>query len=232
VCLASPPSPDLLNISCDRISWSSVRIRIGLICERWRKEWKAWCRSGPRSAVRTFPCLWPAPRWQCDFVVEARWNVMAHAQKSDFVFRRNGRVRLNRRGRQFSRLLAAEVCASAVVMLDTACSEVVWRVLATHSIRQFPLHFPSRASPCAITFQLDCTCRIIVSGRSLPGLYHLLFMHVLQQDMLVVLPFSLIFRSTPRGEGWMGLEAHQFLILWDLVKSRMSNYLLQCQKLT
>ena len=29
------------------------------------------------------------------------------------------------------------------------------RVLATHSIRQFPLHFPTRASPCAITFQLD-----------------------------------------------------------------------------
>ena len=58
-------------------------------------------------------------------------------------------------GRQFSRLLAAEVCASAVLMLDTPCSEVVWRVLATHSIHQFPLHFPSRASPCAITFQLE-----------------------------------------------------------------------------
>jgi len=28
-------------------------------------------------------------------------------------------------GRQFSRVLAAEVCASAVVMLDTPCSEVV-----------------------------------------------------------------------------------------------------------
>ena len=28
-------------------------------------------------------------------------------------------------GRQFSRLLAAEMCASAVVMLDTPCSEVV-----------------------------------------------------------------------------------------------------------
>ena len=27
--------------------------------------------------------------------------------------------------------------------------------MATHSIRQFPLHFPSRASPYAITFQLD-----------------------------------------------------------------------------
>jgi len=28
-------------------------------------------------------------------------------------------------GRHFSRLLAAELCASAVVMLDTPCSEVV-----------------------------------------------------------------------------------------------------------
>ena len=67
---------------------------------------------------------------------------MAHAQKPDFVFRRNGRVQLNLRGRQFSRLLAAEVCASAVVMLDTPSSEVVWRVLATHSIRQFPFTSP------------------------------------------------------------------------------------------
>jgi hypothetical protein len=29
------------------------------------------------------------------------------------------------------------------------------RVLATHSIRQIPLHFPSTASPCAIKFQLN-----------------------------------------------------------------------------
>ena len=50
------------------------------------------------------------------------------------------------------------LCGSAVVMLDTPSSEVVWRVLFTHSIRQFPLHFPSHASPCAITFQLESTC--------------------------------------------------------------------------
>jgi len=49
------------------------------------------------------------------------------------------------------------MCASAAVMLDTPCSEVVWRVLATHSIRQFPFHFPTRASPCAITYQLEST---------------------------------------------------------------------------
>ena len=67
---------------------------------------------------------------------------MAHAQKPDFVFWRNGGVHLHRQERQFSRLLAAEVCASAVVMLDTPCSEVVWSVLATHSIRQFPVTSP------------------------------------------------------------------------------------------
>jgi len=92
--------------------------------------------------------------------VDCVWNVMAHTQKPDFVFRRNGLVHLNRRERQFCLLLAAEVCASAGVMLDTSCSGVVWRVLATHSVRQFPLHFPSRASPCAITFQLQSTRRV------------------------------------------------------------------------
>ena len=40
------------------------------------------------------------------------------------------------------------------------------RVLATHSIHQFPLHFPSRASPCAITFQLDSNN--IARGGDLP----------------------------------------------------------------
>jgi hypothetical protein len=81
-------------------------------------------------------------------VVQASWKVMAHAQKQDIVFRRKWRVHLNRRRRQFSRLLAAEVFASHFnwpVMLDTPCSEVVWRVLATHSIRQFPSSLPS---PC------------------------------------------------------------------------------------
>ena len=101
-------------------------------------------------------------------MLDCVWNVMTHAQKPDFVFRRNGRDHLIRRGCQFSRLLAAEVCASAVVMLDTPCSEVVWRVLSTHSIRQFPIHFPSRASPCAVTFKLDsatqlCHTKVTVS---------------------------------------------------------------------
>jgi len=57
-------------------------------------------------------------------------------------------------------------------MLDTQCSEVVWRVLATHSILQFPLHFPSPESPCAITFQLDSTTlpEYTVSQNNIPQL--------------------------------------------------------------
>jgi len=54
---------------------------------------------------------------------------MAHALKPDFVFRRNGRVHLNRRRRNFSRLLAAEVCASAVV--DSS-----WNVMAHGDARE------------------------------------------------------------------------------------------------
>jgi len=111
--------------------------------------------------------------------VDCIWNVIAHAQKPDFVFRRNGRVHLNRRGRQFSRLLSAEVCATAVVMLDKPCSEVVWRVLATHSIRQFPLHLPSRASPCAVTFQLE--------SNTFCGEYFAAFWHVSVRSIRILM---------------------------------------------
>jgi len=39
--------------------------------------------------------------------------------------KRTSPFKLGEGGRRFSRLLAAEVCASAVIMLDTPCSEVV-----------------------------------------------------------------------------------------------------------
>jgi len=93
-------------------------------------------------------------------VVEASWNMMEHAQKTDCLSAK-WTSPFKSAGPHFSLLLAAEVCASTVVMLYTPCSEVVWRVLATHSIRQFLLHFSSRASPCAITFQLESNNIII-----------------------------------------------------------------------
>ena len=90
-------------------------------------------------------------------MVEQKRNLMAHAQKLDLVFHRNGRVHLYRRGCQFSRLLAAEVCGSAVEMLDRPCPIQCMTVLATPSIRLFPLHFSTRAFPCAIRFRFCST---------------------------------------------------------------------------
>ena len=73
---------------------------------------------------------------------------MAHAYKPNLVFQRNGRVHLNRRGSQFSRLMAAEMCASVVVMvlrLDRPCSDAECRITG------YPLHSPLSPSlplPC------------------------------------------------------------------------------------
>jgi len=41
--------------------------------------------------------LYKCSDWKSPYV-DCVWNVMAHAQKPDFVFRRNGRVHLNRQG--------------------------------------------------------------------------------------------------------------------------------------
>ena len=72
--------------------------------------------------------------------------MMAHAQKPDFVFRAKRTSPFkSAEGRQFSRLLAAEVCASAVVMLDAPCSEVECKTTG------HPLHShvsPSLPQPC------------------------------------------------------------------------------------
>ena len=49
---------------------------------------------------------------------------MAHAQKPDSVFQRNGRVQLYRRGCQFSRVLAFLECGSE----ENDCSNTGWTV--------------------------------------------------------------------------------------------------------
>ena len=82
----------------------------------------------------------------CEFdhasLLELVQNLKAHGQKPDFVFRLNGRVHLNRWGSQFSRLLAAEVCALAVVILDTPPSEVMWEYWLPTPFASFPFTSP------------------------------------------------------------------------------------------
>jgi len=59
-----------------------------------------------------------------DVAVEWKRDVMAHAQKPDSVFQRNGRVHLYRRGCQFSRVLPFLECGSA----ENDCSNTEWTV--------------------------------------------------------------------------------------------------------
>jgi len=83
--------------------------------------------------------------WSLLLVPEASWNVMAHAQKPRFRLSAEQTNSFKPEGGVSSVYYwNPEVCASASVMLGTPCSEVVWRVLATHSIRQFSrhCHFP------------------------------------------------------------------------------------------
>ena len=102
-----------------------------------RVEWRLHVSTLKIEAVRTHNKL-----------LEHVSNMMAHAQKPDLVFPRNGRVHLNWRGCHFSRLLAAELCASVVVMLvmlDIPCSEVECKTTG------YPLHShvsPSLSLPC------------------------------------------------------------------------------------
>ena len=82
---------------------------------------------------------------------------MAHPQKPDFFFRAKRTSPFKSAGgRQFSRLLAAEVCAIS----GSNAGYTMFRgsVKSTgHPLHSpvSPLRFPSRASPCAITFQLE-----------------------------------------------------------------------------
>jgi len=84
-------------------------------------------------------------------------NLMAHAQKPDFVFGLNGRVHCNRRVESVQSTAGSRGVRISGSNDGYTTYRARVRVLATHSIRQFPLHFPSRASPCATTFRTQYT---------------------------------------------------------------------------
>jgi len=86
------------------------------------------------------------------------WNVMAHAQKPYFVFRRNGRVHLNRRGAS----VQSTTGSRGVRISGSNAGYTMFR--GSVKSTGYPLHStvsPSLLhplpSPCAITFQLDST---------------------------------------------------------------------------
>jgi len=93
---------------------------------------------------------------------------MAHAQKPDLVFQQNGQVHLYRRGCQFSRLLAAEVCASAVVMLDRPCSDTVQDCWLPTSFASFPFTSPPvlrRVPPDSVSTLSSAKVAVVLFAR-------------------------------------------------------------------
>jgi hypothetical protein len=87
------------------------------------------------SALNPYEAHWSLP-------VDCVWNVMTRAQKPDLVFQRNGRVHLNRQGRN----------AGYTMFRDSVKST------------GYPLH-----SPVSLSFPLPC---VTVCHRISTGLYH------------------------------------------------------------
>jgi hypothetical protein len=90
----------------------------------------------------------PTPQLKCD-----------GTQKPDFVFWGNGRVNINQQGCQYIWKLADEVHASAVEMLDTPRSEVMWRVLAPTPFASFPFTSPPVRYRMPSRFNWSLPCR-------------------------------------------------------------------------
>jgi hypothetical protein len=87
--------------------------------------------------------------------VDCIWNVMAHAQKRDFVFRRNERVHLNRRWAS----VQSTTGTRGVRISGSNAGYIMFRCSVKST--GYPLHssvypsLPLPAPPCAITFQPD-----------------------------------------------------------------------------
>jgi hypothetical protein len=76
---------------------------------------------------------------------------MAHAQKPDFVFRRNGRVHLNRRGR-----VQSTTGSRGVRISGSNAGYTMFQGSVKSTGYSLHSRFPF-TSPCAIAFHLDST---------------------------------------------------------------------------
>ena len=82
---------------------------------------------------------------------------MAHAQRPNFLFRRTRTSPFKSAGASVQSTDGSRGVRIRFSNAGFTTFRGSVRVLAIHSIRQFPLHFPSRASPCAVRFQTHST---------------------------------------------------------------------------
>ena len=124
------------------------------------------CR--PRYSVRTYNSAhasvqaWILLRVQQIHCVR---NAMAHAQKPDFVFRRNGRVHLNRRGASVRSTTGRRAVHISLQGLYCSCKPV----FCSHVTRKADSHIACRAHavplPCRAAKGLECVFPIWITQR-------------------------------------------------------------------
>jgi hypothetical protein len=104
-------------------------------------------------------------------LVDCVWNVLAHAQKPDFVFRQNGRVHLNRRGLQFCRLLGSRCVriSGSNAGYTTFRGSVKSTGYPFHS--PFSLSLPLPTSPCVVRSQTHSALYACVYQRAGDSVY-------------------------------------------------------------
>jgi len=115
---------------------------------------------------------------------------MAHAQKPDFVFRRNRGVHLNRQGRQFSRLLGSR----GVGIRCSNAEYTMFRGSAKGTV--YPL-----CSPVSTSLPLPC---VTVSHHISTGVSLSMFkfdIHLRYSSAFLSVVFSFVHSSTP----WHGI---------------------------
>jgi hypothetical protein len=130
---------------------------------------------------------------------------MSHTQKPDFVFLRNGRVHLNRRGPS----VQSTAGSRGVRISGSNAGYIIFR--GSVKSTGYPLHspvspsFPSHAAPCAITFQPDSnTVRTVHKLSNIYCFQFVICLHgTLLQFVLHFFFYFLIYVFNTPGEEWV-----------------------------
>ena len=126
-------------------------------CNCLFKEWHSLQNCWNLYALMVLECVPKKLFPQHLKLVDCVWNVMAHAQKPDFVFRRNGRVHLNRREAS----VQSTTGSRGVRVSGSNAGYTMFRGSAKST--GYPLH-----SPVSPSLPLPC---VTVSHRISTGLY-------------------------------------------------------------
>ena len=129
-------------------------------------------------------------------MVDCVWNVNAHAQKPDFVFRRNGRVHLNRRGTWVQSTTGSRV----VRISGSNAGYTMFR--GSVKTTGYPLHSPVSSSP---PFPCVTVCHHISTGLYFSVHFSTVFEGIFKFRMIhpLVIPPGVVLRWINTERRWV-----------------------------